>query len=62
MLKSRLQKLNRLKYEELNKNIQKVIKEIPKEKYKNIIKGTYNKSEIYIKKISNRVKELKNYL
>ena len=62
MLKSRLQKLNRLKYEELNKNIEKVIKEIPKEKYKNIIKGTYNKSEIYIKKISNRVKELKNYL
>ena len=62
MLKSRLQKLNRLKYEELNKNIEKVIKEIPKEKYENIIKGTYNKPDIYIKKISNRVKELKNYL
>ena len=62
MLKSRLQKLNGLKYEELNKNIEKVIKEIPKEKYENIIKGTYKKPEIYIKKISNRVKELKNYL
>ena len=62
MLKSRLQKLNGLKYEELNKNIEKVIKEIPKEKYENIIKGTYNKPEIYIKKISNRVKEIKNYL
>ena len=43
MLKSRLQKLNGLKYEELNKNIEKVIKEIPKEKYENIIKGTYKK-------------------
>ena len=43
MFKSRLQKLNGLKYEELNKNIEKVIKEIPKEKYENIIKGTYKK-------------------
>jgi hypothetical protein len=62
ILKSRLHKLNGLKYEELNKNIEKVIKEIPKEKYENIIKGTYKKPKIYIKKISNRVKELNNYL
>lgn len=33
MLKSRLQKLDGLKYENLKENIQKVISEIPKEKY-----------------------------
>jgi hypothetical protein len=32
-LKSRLQKLDGLKYENLKENIQKVISEIPKEKY-----------------------------
>ena len=62
MMKSRLHKLNGLTYLELKENISKVIKEIPKEKYENIIKGTYKKPDIYIKKISNRVKELKNYL
>jgi len=36
-----LQKLEGLKYEELKKNIEKVVREIPKEKYKNIIRGTY---------------------
>jgi hypothetical protein len=43
-------------------NIDKVIKEIPKEKYENIIKGTYNRTEKYTKKSSNRRKTLKNYL
>jgi transposase len=43
MLKSRLQKLEGLKYEELKKNIAKVVREIPKEKYKNIIRGTYKR-------------------
>ena len=62
MLKSRLQKLDGLTHKELKTNIEKVIKDIPKEKYENIIKGTYKKPDIYIKKISNRVKELKNYL
>ena len=62
MMKSRLHKLNGLTYLELKENISKVIKEIAKEKYENIIKGTYKKPDIYIKKISNRVKELKNYL
>ena len=42
-------------------NINKEIKEIPKEKYENIIKGTYNRTEKYIKKPSNRIKTLKNY-
>ena len=62
MMKSRLQKLDGFTYKELKSNIEKVIKEIPKEKYENIIKGTYNRTEKYIKKPSNRRKTLKNYL
>jgi len=50
MMKSRLQKLDGLTHKELKTNIEKVIKDIPKEKYENIIKGTYN-----------RRKTLKNY-
>jgi hypothetical protein len=37
-------------------------KDIPKDKYENIIKGTYNRTEKYHKKPSNRRKTLKNYL
>ena len=36
MMKSRLQKLNGLTYNNLKENINKVIGEIPKEKYENI--------------------------
>ena len=43
MLKSRLQKLEGLKYENLKENIKKVISEIPKEKYENIFKGAYER-------------------
>ena len=43
-------------------NFDKVVKEIPKEKYENIIKGTYNRTKKYHKKPSNRRKTLKNYL
>ena len=38
MLKSRLQKLDGLTPEKLKENIEKVIKDIPKEKYENIFK------------------------
>ena len=38
MLKSRLQKLDGLTYDELKKNIEKVLNEIPREKYKNILR------------------------
>jgi len=48
MLKSRLQKLDGLKYENLKENIQKVITEIPKEKYENIFKGAYERPEKYV--------------
>ena len=62
MMKSRLHKLNGLTHSELKANITKVIKDIPKEKYKNIIKGTYNRTEKFVRKPSNRTKKRKNYL
>ena len=61
MLKSRLQNLVGLTHEKLKENIEKVIKDIPKEKYKNIFKGAYNRTEKYVKKPSNRTRKLKNY-
>ena len=54
MLKSRLQKLDGLKYENLKENIQKVISEIPKEKYENIFKGAYERPEKYVPKNKTR--------
>jgi len=54
MLKSRLQKLDGLKYENLNENINKVIREIPKEKCENIFKGAYERPEKYVPKNKTR--------
>ena len=62
MMKSILYKLDGLTYKELKTNIDKVVKEIPKEKYENLIKETYNRTEKYHKKPSNRRKTFKNYL
>jgi len=62
MLKSSLQKLDGLTHEKLKENIEKVIRDIPKEKYENIFKGAYNRTEKYVKKPSNRTRKLKNYL
>jgi hypothetical protein len=45
MLKSRLQKLDGLTHPELKENITKTIMNIPKEKYRNIIKGAYERPE-----------------
>ncbi len=50
LLKLKLRKLEGLKYNELKENIKKVIKDIPKENYKNILKGAYERQDIYIKK------------
>ena len=61
MLKSRLQKLDGLKYENLKENIQKVISEIPKEKYENIFKGAYNRNAVYVKNKTRKNKR-KKYL
>jgi transposase len=57
MLKSRLQKLDGLKYENLKENINS---EIPKEKYENIFKGAYERPEKYVPKNKTR-KIKKNY-
>jgi hypothetical protein len=59
MLKSRLQKLDGLT---LKENITKTIRNIPKEKYRNIIKGAYERPEKYISKKNNTRKIKKNYL
>jgi hypothetical protein len=57
MLKSRLQKLDGLKYENLKENIQKVISEISKEKYENIFKGACERPEKYAPK--NKIRKIK---
>jgi len=62
MLKSRLQKLDELTHEKLKENIEKVIRDITKEKYENIFNGAYNRTKKYIKTPSNRTRKLKNYL
>ena len=38
------------------------LKDIPKETFENILKKSYNRSDIYVKKISSRKKKIKNYL
>ena len=49
-----------LNYENIKENIQKVIGEIPKEKYENIFKGSYERPENYVQK--NKTREIKkNY-
>ena len=60
MMKSRLQKLEGLKYDKLKENIQKVLNDIPKEKYENIFKGAYERPEKYIAKHKTQ-KIKKNY-
>ena len=62
MLKSRLQKLDGLNHTELKRNITKVIQGIPKEKYRNIVKGAYERPEKYISKNKTRKQPKKNYL
>ena len=51
MMKSRLQKLNGLTYNNLKENINKVISEIPKDKYENIFKGAYERPENIFQRI-----------
>ena len=62
MLKSRLQKIDGLTYTELKQNITKVIQGIPKEKYRNIVKGAYERPEKYVSKNKTRKRPKKNYL
>ena len=62
MLKSRLKKLDGLTHSELNRNITNTIKQIPKEKYRNIIKGAYEIPEKYVSNKNKTRKINKNYL
>ena len=62
MLKSRLQKMEGLRYNELKSNITKVVNDIPIEKYKNIFNGTYKRQKVYIPNNKTRKKSLKKYL
>ena len=61
MMKSRLHKLEGFTYDNLKQNIDKVITEIPKEKYRNIIKGTYERPEKYVSKKNKTRKIKKNF-
>jgi hypothetical protein len=62
MLKSRLQKLDGLTHSKLKENITKTIRNIPKKKYRNIIKGAYKRPEKYVSKKNNTRKIKENYL
>ena len=62
MMKSRLYKLNGATYNELHDNIRKVLDNIPKEKYQNIIKGNYDRTKKFVRKPSNRTRKQKAYL
>jgi hypothetical protein len=57
-----LRKLDGLSYEELKRNIGNTIKTIPKEKYRNILKGAYERPERYVSKKNKTRKIKKNYL
>ena len=61
MLKSRLQKLDGLTHIKLKDNFENVISKIPKEKYRNIFKGAYERPEKYVAK-NKTWKIKKNYL
>jgi hypothetical protein len=60
-MKSKLQKKEGLTYNNLKRNIQNVIEEIPRTTFKNIFKGSYERN---IEKIKNKTRKLKrkNYL
>jgi transposase len=62
MLKSRLHKYSGLKYTDLKENIKKAIETIPKDYYKNILQGAYNRKEKYVAKNKTRKNSKKLYL
>jgi hypothetical protein len=62
MLKSKLQKFSGLKYANLRENNKKAIEIMPKEYYKNIIEGAYNRKEKYIAENKTRKKPKENVL
>jgi transposase-like protein len=61
VLKSKLRKLQGLTYNELKNNINIAVNQIPKNYYIKILKYAYDRPKKYIRKVSNRIKTLKNY-
>ena len=62
ILKSRLQKLDGLTYDEIKSNIKQIIKQIPEKIYTNIFNGSYKRDNIYVnqKKIIRKYKKYKD--
>ena len=60
MFKSKLRKLSGIKYIELKNNIIEVLNKIKNDKYKNILKGSYKRDNIFIHK-SKIVRKFKVY-
>ena len=59
VLKSKLRKEKEVGLIKLKNNIRKIINSIPEETYKNLFKGSYNKSTKYIpKKVEKNFKKL----
>jgi CRISPR/Cas system-associated protein Cas5 (RAMP superfamily) len=61
MMKARLRKIEGLTHNEIKQNISNVVRNIPKEKYKNIFKGAYNRNAVYVKN-KTRKNNTKKYL
>jgi hypothetical protein len=61
VFKSKLRKLQGLTYNELKSNINISVNQIPKNYYIKILKYAYDRPKKYIRKVSNRIKTLKNY-
>ena len=62
VFKSKLRKKKGLGYEELNKNVKRVLREIPRETYKKLFEGSYKRGVKYVPKKSTHSKKLKIYL
>ena len=56
-----MRKLEGIKYSDLKNNITITTNKIPKEIYKNIFLGAYNRDEIYVKKKGSRKRSFKQY-
>ena len=61
VFKSKLRKKKGLGYEELKKNVKKVLREIPIETYKKLFEGSYKREVKYVPKKSTHSKKLKFY-
>ena len=61
VLKSKIQKMEGLKVEDLRNNIKKALSEISTDTYKNIIKGAYERNDKYVKTVKTKKKTPKIY-